>query len=115
MEDMGRLPIVMEELLERADFPQASTKDRSFFPQTHDRLGKEAVQKMSEENVKSQRGQKASFVVHILHRQNATWQGKVTWMEKDRSQNFRSALELLKLIDDALTQNEENEGSDGSK
>ena len=35
-------------------------------------------------------------------RQNATWQGSVTWVEKKEKQQFRSALELLKLIESAL-------------
>ena len=34
-----------------------------------------------------------------------TWQGKLTWAEKNRSQYFRSTLELLKLMDRALTDN----------
>lgn len=36
--------------------------------------------------------------------ENDTWQGKITWAEKNRGQYFRSALELLKLMDRALTE-----------
>ena len=36
--------------------------------------------------------------------ENETWQGKVTWAEKNKSQYFRSALEMLKLMDKALTE-----------
>lgn len=43
-----------------------------------------------------------TFVVKILDRQNATWQGEVTWVEEQKVQHFRSALELLKMIDGAL-------------
>ncbi len=43
-----------------------------------------------------------TFVVQIISQQNATWQGRVTWTDKNQSQNFRSALELLKLISGAL-------------
>lgn len=43
-----------------------------------------------------------TFVVKILDRQNATWQGEVTWVEEQKIQRFRSALELLKMIDGAL-------------
>jgi len=43
-----------------------------------------------------------SFLVRIAHTQNATWQGKVTWVESNQIQDFRSALELIKLIDGAL-------------
>jgi hypothetical protein len=42
----------------------------------------------------------------ILDRQNSTWQGSIVWVEKQTEQYFRSALEMLKLIDEALLQNE---------
>ena len=51
-----------------------------------------------------------TFVVKILNRQNATWQGTVTWMEEQKVQSFRSALELLKMIDGALDSKLEIEG-----
>ena len=43
----------------------------------------------------------------IMDQQNGTWQGSVTWVEEQREQHFRSALELLKLIDGALDNNYE--------
>lgn len=51
-----------------------------------------------------------TFIVKILERRHSTWQGSVTWAEKQQTQYFRSALELLKLIDEALDENEELEG-----
>ena len=41
------------------------------------------------------------------HFSDGTWQGSVTWVEEQREQHFRSALELLKLIDGALDNNYE--------
>lgn len=46
--------------------------------------------------------QTETFIIKIMNQQNATWQGSVTWVEEQREQYFRSALELLKLIDGAL-------------
>ena len=59
-----------------------------------------------------QKGELATFVVHVMYRQNATWQGSVLWAESGEKQNFRSALELIKLIDSAVesNQNEEKQG-----
>lgn len=51
-----------------------------------------------------------TFIVKIVNRQHSTWQGSITWVEEDKTQNFRSALELLKLIDGALDQNDEAKG-----
>lgn len=42
------------------------------------------------------------FVVDIKFRQNGTWQGAVKCANDNREMNFRSALELLKLIDGVL-------------
>lgn len=44
---------------------------------------------------------KATFIVQIQYRQNATWQGQIHWKEKDEDRLFRSELELIKLIDSA--------------
>mgnify|MGYP000225399950 FL=1 len=48
-----------------------------------------------------------TFIIKIMNQQNGTWQGSVTWVEEQREQHFRSALELLKLIDGALDNNYE--------
>ena len=50
-----------------------------------------------------------TFIIKIMNQQNATWQGSVTWVDEQREQYFRSALELLKLIDGALEKSSENE------
>ena len=36
-----------------------------------------------------------TFLIKIMDQQNGTWQGSVTWVEEQREQHFRSALELL--------------------
>ena len=43
-----------------------------------------------------------SFIVNIQNQQNSTWQGTVTWVDEDRTQSFRSVLELIRLIDSTL-------------
>ncbi|MDY3999514.1 MAG: hypothetical protein SOY73_10565 [Blautia sp.] len=44
-----------------------------------------------------------TFVVKICYCENNTWQGYVVWAEKNKKEYFRSALELMRLIDDALS------------
>ena len=57
-----------------------------------------------------------TFVVKIVSQQNSTWQGSVTWTEEKKAQNFRSALELLKLISGALDEGDiEAEGGNHEK
>lgn len=48
-----------------------------------------------------------TFVVHVNKAENDTWQGQVTWADKDEKLNFRSAMELMSIIDAALNTDEE--------
>lgn len=48
----------------------------------------------------------SSFLVEIKGEDNKTWQGKVTWLNKDKTEYFRSALELIKLIDSTMEADE---------
>jgi len=50
---------------------------------------------------------KGTFEISVKFMQNSTWQGQIHWVEKNQKQNFRSALEMLKLMDEAL-----NEGAE---
>ncbi len=44
----------------------------------------------------------ASFLIRIQFRQNASWQGTLIWMDNKESCAFRSLLELISLIADAV-------------
>lgn len=56
---------------------------------------------------------RTSFVVEIKCTHNSTWQGTVTWVETQKKQSFRSALELIKLMDSAIeSQKTESEKGD---
>lgn len=46
--------------------------------------------------------QNNSFIIEIKDTQNESWQGTIKWINGNKDENFRSALELIKLIDSAL-------------
>lgn len=48
-----------------------------------------------------------SFVIEVKSQENYTWQGTITWVEGKKKENFRSALELMKLIDSTLDKKED--------
>ena len=48
-----------------------------------------------------------TFVVHVNKAENDTWQGQITWADRDEKINFRSAMELMTIIDAALNAEEE--------
>jgi len=45
---------------------------------------------------------KGTILIQILDQQNSTWQGTVTWISNNEKKSFRSAIELFRLIDNAL-------------
>lgn len=51
--------------------------------------------------MEAKKNEKGTFLVKILFRQKETWQGQVTWAEENKTVSFRSALELLRLLDEA--------------
>ena len=50
-----------------------------------------------------------TFIVKVMNRQKSTWQGSVTWVEEQKTEYFRSALELIKMMDEAIGTNEVSE------
>ena len=47
-----------------------------------------------------------TFVIRVMFRRNATWQGTICWKEKRRQISFRSFLEMLLLIQEAVADSE---------
>ncbi len=45
---------------------------------------------------------KRTFIVEINDTQSHSWQGNIEWVQEGRKQSFRSAMEMLRLIDSAL-------------
>ncbi len=96
-----QLLTLMEELMDRIGYPQASVEMRSYGKKNPETGRGETPPAVSAEEVAGQQGRCATFLVHVQYRQNATWQGEIFWAERQRIQTFRSALELLKLFDSA--------------
>ena len=86
----------IERMLNLMEFPQSFTLPRTF--------GEHAEGMSSDTPGCGHRcGKLATFEVKILFRQNASWQGCVTWLEEEKEEHFRSVLELAILMDSALT------------
>ena len=101
--NLTRLLLLIEDMLDEMDCPQASVRSRRFagIPKQQERASicRELLPK-PERNVI------ATFTMKVLFRQGASWQGKLSWTEGNQEVSFRSALELVKLIDSALPQPE---------
>ena len=94
--------LAVEHLLDEMNFPQPFAQVRSFRPQ------EKARGEIRRDNLE-QRGEKGTFVMKVIFRQNASWQGTVLWLEANREESFRSVLEFALLLNSAL--DEKGEGS----
>lgn len=108
----------LERFYDWMNYPQTSVVVRSFhrpggnqtkIPGRPIDREEERMASVSREDLEKRHGDKATFVVRIQYRQNSTWQGQVTWAEENQTVPFRSALELLKLMDSTM----EAEGESG--
>ena len=49
---------------------------------------------------------KQMFILEINDTQDHSWQGQLKWIQGDNKQSFRSVVELLRLIDSAINEEE---------
>ena len=95
---------LMEELYDELQYPHPGTNRRSFRPDNTQtsRSKQERNRIMSDEKLLSKHGDIGTFIVRVQHRQNSSWQGRLTWMEQNQTLNFRSIWEMIKLIESAM-------------
>ena len=92
---LSRLLIDINDCLDREKFLQPFEELRKFRVP-----GKASASEIGASLVK--KGEKATFAIRLLFRQNASWQGMIKWIEGGQEEYFRSVLELIMLMDDAL-------------
>ena len=99
-----QMALEMEKLYDLLNFPHPGTNERSFGPAQKPvrRSTQERERVMKDEELLQKHGDLGTFIVRVQHRQNSSWQGRITWMEKDKTINFRSVWEMVKLIESAV-------------
>jgi hypothetical protein len=96
-----QLLLLLEMLQDELEYPQRAAETRSF----QDAGSRPAP--LREAADMEARPVLATFLLSIYFRQNVSWQGTVLWAERGQSANFRSVLELIMLMDGALSAGEE--------
>lgn len=92
-----------ERFFDRIGFPYPSTTGRTFQKEIRERdKHRKRAEKMSDQELLKKHGELGTFIVRVQHRQNSSWQGRITWMERDRTLCFRSIWEMIKLIASAV-------------
>lgn len=100
---IGQMTMRMEKLYDYLHFPFPGTNCRSFGVETPPkRLLHERIKVMTDDELLSKHGDIGTFIVRVQHRQNSSWQGRITWMEEDKTVQFRSVWEMIKLIESAV-------------
>jgi hypothetical protein len=92
------LLLLIENLQDAISYPQKSMDWRTF-----NKDSQTPAIDNSTITAYSNKKPQATFKINIVFRQNASWQGSVCWMEKGMETEFRSALELIFLMDNVLT------------
>lgn len=93
---LAQLLLTMEQTMDLNNYPQRSTEARTFRPSMKITGGQPV-------GWEHNRSALATFRFNILFRQNASWQGSIIWNDRNMESHFRSVLELIILLDDALT------------
>lgn len=92
-ESLTQLLFLMDALFDNIKTPQKAMRPRTFLRENGELCFPEAG---IEEKAM------AVFRIDVLFRQNASWQGNLTWLDRKEEAQFRSVLELIMLMDSAL-------------
>ena len=82
--------VITEELYDQFDFPQSNVIFRSLTDIER------KTKSLKTDRKSNEAGKIATMTLRVMFRQNASWQGTVTWIEQNKTENFRSVLELIR-------------------
>ena len=98
----------LDNLFDRFAFPQVTHEYRTFSDHKYKNntmLSKEIMMNKND-NKPGDTVENVTFVLKVQFRRNASWQGQIQWVDKRLTQTFRSTLELIRLIDTAIGQDD---------
>ena len=106
---LGEMLFRMEELFDALNFPHRGNKERNFIEPEHPEAGvrrptlaEKGEKVVSDKELLSHHGQSETFIVRVQHRQNNTWQGRITWADRNKTLTFRSIWEMVHLMENAI-------------
>jgi len=97
-DNLAQCLFMMEWVMDSLDFPQRGKENRVFSQEELKGTWRRRATPQ-EERLPAM----ATFQIMVLFRQNASWQGNLAWRERELDAPFRSVLELICLIDSALS------------
>lgn len=99
----------LDNLFDRFTFPEVTHEYRTFSgsKDRKERTDKEYIMN-KHDNKNDDSVKNATFLLQVKFRRNASWQGQIQWVDKSMTKTFRSTLELIRLIDNAIEQTGES-------
>lgn len=103
--DVLEMTLLIQEKLEAVGFPQSTTEKRCWSsedPGHRDKPGsrREEMRERKQKTATQKGG--PTFFIRINYRQNASWQGTIQWLEGKSTRFFRSHLEMVMLMQEAV-------------
>ena len=97
--NMDEIVFRMDCLYDYLNYPYPGTNTRTFGTGRKKTVPRqERTKLMKDEELLGMHGDLGTFIVRVQHRQNSSWQGRITWMEENQTLSFRSIWEMVKLI-----------------
>lgn len=91
---------VMEEFFDYVNFPRATHEKRTFDTKAKGKKAKKPD--IREVEPTEMADMKPSFILHVQFRQYSTWQGTLYWIAENKTKRFRSELEMIRLMAEAI-------------
>lgn len=127
-ENADQMMFRMEEFFDSIQYPHPSTNIRTF-AETNRKSDKSRYdwaknqshtgqwlnkreRVMDDQELLSKHGDLGSFIIRVQHRQNSSMQGRLTWVDQNKTVFFRSAWEMIRLIDSALEETGQEQEDD---
>ena len=108
-DDEADMLMGMEKLYDDLNFPFPGNNERHFVKRKEIPMKEELNRELEDEQMLDMHGDLGTFIIRVQHRQNSSWQGRITWVEEDKTLYFRSVWEMMKLIEEALKDHKQSE------
>ena len=99
---LGEMLFRMESFFDKIDYPRRGNTPRNFTGETGYTTIEKREKIMSDKELLGRHGEQETFIIRVQHRQNSTWQGRITWADKNKTLTFRSLWEMVHLMENAL-------------
>ena len=86
LSSMDEIVFRMDCLYNYLNYPYPGTNTRTFGQgRKKTAHGQERTKLMKDEELLDRHGDLGTFIVRVQHRQNSSWQGRITWMEENQN------------------------------